>query len=87
MGKWGPDSEGPRFSHSGAGTLSSLGGVFSRRVTSCQERTRSGRGTAVERAEPDHVGDYLASILGAGDTEVHRIDKNPVLCGVHRCCN
>lgn len=86
MGKWGPDSERPRFSHLGAGTLSCMGRVFSRRVTSCRERNHGGWGTAVERGESHHV-DYSASVLGARDTVVHRTDKNPVLCGVHHCCN
>lgn len=87
MSKEGPDSERPRFSHLGAGNLPCMGRVFSRKVTSCWERICSGRGTAVERGQADSIGNYSARILDAGDTAVHRTDKNPVLFGVHRYCN
>lgn len=87
VGEWGPDSGRPSFSHLGAGTLCCMGRVLSRTVASCGVRNRGGGGPAVERQKSDHVGDSSACFLGAGDTVVDTIDKNPMLCGAHHCCN
>lgn len=64
-----------------------MGRVLSRTVASRGVRDRGGGGPAVERQKSDHVGDSSAGFLGAGGTVVDTIDKNPILCGAHHCCN